>query len=122
MVKCWAFNKEWLVWPSTSFGTVEILFNKRQATVQASPLGYKEHHYWLSMSEYLIGRAHGHEKDKNSPYYAGHCKDDLFNIFLVMAVGSAKLNRPQEASLWIQNALEVYPGNRYALEVSMQLR
>jgi hypothetical protein len=64
----------------------------------------------------------GIEKMKNALTMPGIAKDDLFNIYSGMSVGFAKLNMQQEATFWIQKALEVYPGNKYALEVSMKLR
>ena len=204
---------------NTTMETVKSLYSTNQASVRASTLKHQERYYWLSMSEYLIGRAYGHEKDKKSAarhldialdhveeslsqgeYSEGYrlmsdiighlciiksfgylmrhgpkvkrfakkaleldplngkahiilassriypptafggdpekgiermkkaltmpgiSREDLFNIYSGIGVGYAKLNRQQKAAIWIKKALEVYPGNKHALEVSRKLR
>lgn len=203
----------------TSQETVENLYNTTQVAVQESPFGLKERYYWLSMIEFLIGRAYGYEEDKKNAakhfdsaldyikgslaqtaYSEGYrlmgdiigqlclvksfgyimrhgpkvkryakkalalnphngkahiiiastriypptafggdpekgiermkkalampdiARDDLFNIYAGIGVGYTKLNKTEEASLWIQKALELYPRNKFALEASMKLR
>lgn len=64
----------------------------------------------------------GIERMKKALAMPDIARDDLFNIYLGIGVGYTKLNEPQEASIWIKKALEVYPGNKYALEVSLKLR
>jgi tetratricopeptide (TPR) repeat protein len=43
-------------------------------------------------------------------------KDDLFNIYSGIALAHGKLNNKQEAVLWFQRSLELYPNNRYIRE------
>jgi tetratricopeptide (TPR) repeat protein len=43
-------------------------------------------------------------------------KDDLFNIFSGLGIAYGRLERREEALAYLNKALELYPGNRYAAE------
>jgi tetratricopeptide (TPR) repeat protein len=45
----------------------------------------------------------------------GFEKDDLFDIRTCVATALVKLDREDEARIWFKAALELYPGNKYAL-------
>ncbi len=49
-------------------------------------------------------------------HLGGAEKDDLFNIYSGIALAYGKLNNNQEAVIWFQRSLELYPSNRYVQE------
>jgi tetratricopeptide (TPR) repeat protein len=204
---------------SVSIEAIESLYHDAEATVRTSPLDKKEELYWLSLIEYMVGRAYRNQNGKEPAtrhYEAGLAcvqeslergeysegyrlmseilgqmcvvrsvgfvlrngykvhgyaqkaieldprngkahiiiassriyptaafggnpeegiermkraltmpdieKDDLFNIYSGIGIGYSKLDKPQQAAIWLEKALTLYPNNRYALEEYMKLQ
>ncbi|MDR1928990.1 MAG: tetratricopeptide repeat protein [Treponema sp.] len=44
-------------------------------------------------------------------------KDDYFNVYSAIGYAHLRLNQKQEALVWIKKALELYPTNKFALQM-----
>lgn len=49
-------------------------------------------------------------------------KDDMFNIYSGVGIAYGKLKDPEKARFWLENALELYPANKFVREEYRKLR
>jgi tetratricopeptide (TPR) repeat protein len=49
-------------------------------------------------------------------------KDNLFNVYSALGHACMRLNRNQEALSWTQKSLDLYPTNKFALDLQLQIQ